>query len=236
MSSHSRTRDILTVLTHPATTAATLTAPPGGPYYGAPAHACQLVPAATLRRYLPGAVEDPIGTDTPVAGWSGCQWNGPSGSWYVMLNLDVYSLKSDTGMLGPQAGYEVAVQQADTSSDDSTVLGTQPVTGFGGHATAIDTTSPQTAASPGVTLVAWSGDAVIQVSYQALFSTQVPTRSTELRIVTGLVHAAFAALPSGATLTAGTHQSPCREPDPRHNGTKRARAHCPGPCRVVVTV
>jgi hypothetical protein len=88
------------------------------------------------------------------------------------------------------------------------VLGTQPVTGFGGHATAIYTTSPQTAACPGVTLVAWSGDAVIQVSYQALFSTPLPTRSSELRIVTGLVHAAFAALPSGAILTAGTHQSP----------------------------
>jgi hypothetical protein len=113
---------------------------------------------------------------------------------------DVHGDIFDTGMLGPQAGYEVDVQQADVSGNGTTVLGAQPVTGLDGQATAIYTASPGTH-SQGITLVAWSGDAVMQFTYEPVapaLGGPPPSRSAELAIVTGIARAVFAALPHSA--------------------------------------
>jgi hypothetical protein len=193
-------RDILTVLSHPAAATGSVTRPLSGPHFGIPAHACRLVTAATLRHFLPGGAADPDLSDIPIGEMSSCEWDTPSYDWWAIMYLDVHSDIFDTGMLGPQAGYEVDVQQADVSGNGTTVLGAQPVTGLDGQATAIYTASPGTH-SQGITLVAWSGNAVMQFTYEPVapaLGGPPPSRSAELAIVTGIARAVFAALPHSA--------------------------------------
>jgi hypothetical protein len=190
-------RDLLTVLARPATAAAIRITGPGGPRYGDPLHACRLVTTATLHAYLPGATADASNPDTPQANLSACLWDTQSGSPSLALILGIFG-PADQEQLDPRVMYETDVQEQDQSEDQTTVLRTEPVAGLGGQATAIYT-ADSVIRSEGVTLLVWSGDAVIQLSYQVNGDPQLgpppPPRTAQLATVTALARAILAALP-----------------------------------------
>jgi hypothetical protein len=192
-------RDVLTVLARPATGAPVTLATPGDPRYGVPPHACRLIPAATLNAYVPDATASTGTPGTPVMGTSDCLWETASDAPAVLatqLQLQVSVYGSGVGLLGPQAAYETDVEEQNQSGGGTTVLRIQPVTGLAGQATAIYVSG---LASQGVTLLAWSGDAVLQLTYEFSplpgFSPPPPSRGAQLAAVTTLARAVLAALP-----------------------------------------
>jgi hypothetical protein len=192
-------RDVLAVLARPATAAPATMAAPAKPGYGVPAHACRLVPAAVLRSYLPGATASTDTPDTPTGGVSDCFWSTQSGGLPTLF-LTVAIFGSAQGEVGPLAAYETEVQQQEQNGGGTTVLRAQPVTGVGAQATAIQTTSSRLG-SQGVTLVVMSGDAVVQLTYQASGGAgqgqgSPPSRAAQLAAVTVLARAVLAALPA----------------------------------------
>jgi hypothetical protein len=189
-------RDVLTVLAHPATAgAATVIAATSGPRYGVPPHACRLVPMAMVERYLPGALgaQPP---DTPSMGVSNCNWDALNYSSDISLMVSVYGAAD--GPIGPQVGYETDVQEQDSGGGGTTLLNIRPVTGVGGQATAIYTADPGTY-QQGIALVVWSGNAVVQLTYQANTNTELgpppPSRSAQLAAAIEIARTAIAALP-----------------------------------------
>ena len=184
-------RDVLTVLSRPATAAPVTLSAPQGPRYGQPSRACRLAAPATLSRYLPGATADAHIPDTPSGGMASCYWDTQG---YSTLSVQVIIYDSALGGLGPQAGYEFWVQNGEVSAVGDTVVRTEPVRGVGDQATAIYLADSQTS-TKGVTLVTWLGNAVVQVTYQVGTNTGAP-RYVQLAAAIAFTRDALARLPS----------------------------------------
>lgn len=121
-----------------------------------------------------------------------CYWD-TQGSSTLSVQVNIYD--SATGGLGPQAGYEFWVQNGEVSAVGDTVVRTEPVRGVGDQATAIYLANSQTS-TQGVTLVTWSGNAVVQVTYEVGANTAAPPRDVQLAAAIAFTRNALARLPS----------------------------------------
>jgi hypothetical protein len=172
-------RDGLAALADPAASAF-----PTGTIYSAPRDSCQLVTAPTLARYAAGVTGHQLtSSGQPALGQSSdqtCAWNPPDGS--LFLEVTIY-----TGIDNAQGGYQSGLQFAhqDSGTDFN---GSQPVKGLGEQATAIfeTETSPS---SPQVVLEMWSGNAVIDMTFDSLPPVLAPPPTRAVMLATDIAMA-----------------------------------------------
>jgi hypothetical protein len=178
-------RNILTGLARPGSVSSTRPAAPAGLHFGNPPRPCQLITAATLAKYLPGATVDPQQPSFDAQlDLSSCSWSTPGVSANVLLDVTTYP--SATGDGGAQQGFE-----SDVQSDQGDVVTSQyPVTGLGDQAMAIFESkgSPQT-----VDLLVWSGNAEIALTYSSFSGGPGP--AGELAAAIAMARDILAALP-----------------------------------------
>jgi hypothetical protein len=178
-------RDILTGLARPGSVSSAQSAAPAGPHFGNPPRPCQLITAATMAKYLPGATVDPQQPSFDAqSGLSSCSWTTPSGSANVLLDVTIYP--AATGYAGAQQGFESDVQ----SDQGDLVTSQHPVTGLGDQAVAIFESkgSPQIA-----DLLVWSGNAEIALTYSGFSGGPGP--AGELAATIAMARDILAALP-----------------------------------------
>ncbi|HEX6526284.1 MAG TPA: hypothetical protein VF070_40665 [Streptosporangiaceae bacterium] len=204
------TRDVLASLARPAQ-AASPPIPSPGPRYANPAGPCDLVTAATLTRYLPGATR--VRADEPT-GYPGglrsgdCGWATPHGA---SLSTNYRIFAPSAGPLSAQQAYTLDVSSDSrgmtTNDTDSTVDYTPPVPGVGAEATAIfETVTTPALGDSGTShvalLLAWSGNAEIQVRFtyddrplNGAPPPSPPSRAAQLAAAVAVARDMLAALP-----------------------------------------
>ncbi len=149
----SMARDILGVLARPASVppSAVATVIPEARYAGR-RDPCTLISAATLARYAPGAILNPvpaISSGSPQT--SECDWD--SGSISIAVTLRLYP-----GAAGARNDFDF-----DTGSVGVTLTGARWIPDLGEAAAATFTIEP---GSDSVDLFLWSGNAYLDVSYK----------------------------------------------------------------------
>lgn len=159
---------------------------PQGARYGSPAHPCALLTMATVTRYVPGAQpgtqlpsqDQPaqggaaawapgvLSSQLPVQPGGDCLWSSNSAS-PESIDVAVGIYNSATGLTGAEQHFDTDRQSTGQSvPGSSTVTGTQLLTGLGNRATAIYANNIGNGpATPSVTLLTWSGNAEVMVTY-----------------------------------------------------------------------
>jgi hypothetical protein len=175
------------------------------PHYAGQPDPCLLITMASLARYAPGTVVDPMSVAVSAPGspnTSECAWN--SGPVSVTLTLSIFP-----GAATARQHYSSDAQgdrQYGTGTGEP-VTGSQWLPGLGEEATAI---FQGQADGSGVELVVWSGNAEIQVSYT--FSTS-PGRTALVAGAAAMARDSLAALANPAAISAA--QGPAYT-SPRH--------------------
>jgi hypothetical protein len=156
-----------------------------GPRYGNPAHPCAMLTMTTVTRYIPGALpgtqlpsqDQPVqgagawapgvlSSQLPVQPDGECIWSSGSASQgSIDVAVGIYS--SATGLTGAEQHFDTDRQSSEQSvPGSSTVTGTQLLTTLGNRATAIYANNTGNGpATPSVTLLTWSGNAEVMVTY-----------------------------------------------------------------------
>ena len=172
-------RDGLAALADPAVAAF-----PRGISYASPRHPCQLVKASTVARYAAGATGQQL-SDSGTSGDRTCAWDPDDGSLFLAVSV---SPTIDDA----QSSYQFDLQFARKDSIKK-FNGSQPVNGLGTQATAIFSTDP--AGEAGVELDVWSGNAVIEMTFDSSsILGPAPSRSVMLAADIAMARDALASL------------------------------------------
>jgi hypothetical protein len=194
------------------------------------APACELVSAAHLVKYLPGATGKP--TNVPAEGAqddAACSWS----SGAAMMGVRTYLYDSSDGLTQAQQTYRRSVPAPCTCKDYT--LSTQYVAHLGNQATAVFTRAPigpsgSALMATTVDVLVRSGNVIISVYYYVTpligGPTLQPTSAALLAATITMVRDALAGLARPAALTAVPLTVPSPVPGPLYAGL-------PHPCTLL---
>jgi predicted DNA-binding transcriptional regulator YafY len=184
--------DVLTALALPGTNAGPAPAP--WPSYRLPPHACSLVRTTTLIRYVPywttdGAHDAPA-NQGPGMQEASCRWTTQTHS---SLSVQISTSSGASAVARAQQEFESDLL-ADRGTAGERITGTRQLPGPGALATVILQAG---SGSKSVILLAWSGNAVIQVNYGVSATVESASHTDLVAAASAAVQDILASLRSG---------------------------------------
>jgi len=179
---------------------------------------CIMVTAASLAKYMPDATSSPQSMPSSSAHQEGgCSWSSISGGQdrNLLLRVDVFG--SSSGLTSAQQAYQRLVS-APACCENLTVS-TRPVTGLGDQAVALFITEKPAANGaavppPGVSLIVRSGNADINLGYDAFPIGSARASVTPATELAGAIAMASDALAALANPAAAASAAPSPAPSP----------------------